>query len=80
MFSFPKEITWKVTFRAIPSMLRKRGSEANYSFAVDGVIGVSCVDRLLQPCGREGVFPDESPVETGDACAAVNEGVGVDGF
>ena len=23
-FSFPREMTWKVTFRAIPSMLRKR--------------------------------------------------------
>ena len=26
------------------------------------------------------MFPDESPVETGDACATVNEGVGVNGF
>ena len=56
------------------------GSEANYSFAVDGVIGVPRVDRLLQPRGGEGVFPDESPVETGDACAAVNESMGVDSF
>ena len=23
-FSFPREMTWKVTFRAMPSMLRKR--------------------------------------------------------
>ena len=23
-FSFPREMTWKVTFQAIPSMLRKR--------------------------------------------------------
>ena len=23
-FSFPREMTWKVTFRVIPSMLRKR--------------------------------------------------------
>ena len=23
-FSFPRKMTWKVTFRAIPSMLRKR--------------------------------------------------------
>ena len=26
------------------------------------------------------MFSDESPVKTGDACAAVNEGTGVDGF
>ena len=56
------------------------GGEANYSFAVNGVISISCVDGLLQLCGGEGMFPDESPVETGDACAAVNEGTGVDGF
>ena len=56
------------------------GGEANYSFAVNGVIGVSRVDRLFQPCGGEGMFPDEPPVEAGDAGAAVNEGAGVNGF
>ena len=48
------------------------GGETNYSFAVNGVIGVSCVDRLLQLCGGESVFPDKPPVEAGDACAIEN--------
>ena len=26
------------------------------------------------------MFPDKPPVETGDACATVNKGAGVDGF
>ena len=56
------------------------GSETNYSLAVNGVVGVSCIDGFLQPSSGEEMFFDESPVETGDACATVNEGVGVDGF
>ena len=56
------------------------GSEANHSFAVNGVVSISCIDRLLQPSGGEGMFPNEPLVETGDACAAVNEGMGVDSF
>ena len=56
------------------------GGEANYPFAVNGVIGVPCIDRLLQPCGGKEMFFNETPVEAGDACATVNEGVGVDGF
>ena len=59
---------------------KEGGGKANYPFAVNGVIGVSRVDRLFQPCGGEGMFPDEPPVETGDACAAVNEGAGVNSF
>ena len=56
------------------------GGEADHSLAVDGIISVSCVDRLFQPCGGEGMFPNEPPVEAGDAGAAVNEGAGVNGF
>ena len=56
------------------------GGETNYSFAVNGVVGISCVDGFLQPSSGEGMFSDESPVETGDACTTVNEGAGVDGF
>ena len=59
---------------------KEGGGEANYPFAVNGVVGISCVDRFLQSCGGEGILPDEPPVETGDACATVNEGMGVDGF
>ena len=56
------------------------GGEANYSFAINGVVGIPRIDGFLQPSGGEGVFPDESPVKAGDACAAVNKGMGVDGF
>ena len=54
--------------------------EADYPFAVNGVVGISCVDRFLQLCGGEGVFPDKSPVKAGDACSTVNKGAGVDSF
>ena len=54
--------------------------EADYSFAIDGVIGVSCVDGLLQLCGRERMFSDKPPIKAGDTCATINECAGVDSF
>ena len=54
--------------------------EMDYSFAVDGVVSVSGVDWFLQPGGGEGIFPDKSPIEAGDACATVNKGTSVNGF
>ena len=59
---------------------KEGGGETNYSPAVDGVISIPCIDRLLQLSGGEGMFSNESPIETGDTCATVNEGMGVDGI
>ena len=56
------------------------GGEADYSFAINGVIGVSGIDWFFQLGSGEGMFPDKAPIEAGDACAAVNKGTGVDGF
>ena len=56
------------------------GGEMDYSLAVNEVIGIPCIDWFLQPGGREGMFPDKSPIEAGDACATVNKGMGVNGF
>ena len=54
--------------------------KADYSFAINGVVGIPCIDRFLQPHGGKGMFLDKPPIKAGDACAAVNEGAGVDGF
>ena len=56
------------------------GGEADYSLAVNGVISIPGIDWFLQPGGGEGVFPDKSPIEGGDACATINKGTGVDDF
>ena len=56
-FSFPKEMTWKVTFWVIHTFdIEKEGrGEADYPFAIDGVVSISCIDRFLQSHGGEGV-------------------------
>ena len=54
--------------------------EADYSFTVDGVIGISSIDWFLQPGSGEGMLFNKPPVEAGDACTTVYEGTGVDGF
>ena len=56
------------------------GGKADYSFAINGVISVSGVDWFFQPSSGEGMFSDKPPIKAGDACAAVNKGVGVNGF
>ena len=56
------------------------GGEMDYSFAVDGVVGIPCIDWFLQPSGRQGMFSNKPPIEAGDACAAVYESTGVNGF
>ena len=56
------------------------GGEMDYSFTVNGVIGVSGVDWFFQPGSGKGMFSDKSPIEAGDACATVNKGTGVDSF
>ena len=58
----------------------KGRGEADYSFAIDGVVSVPCVDQFLQPNGGEGVFSNKPPIEAGDACTTIYEGTGVDGF
>ena len=45
-----------------------------------GVISISGVDWFLSSGSGEGVFPNKSPVKAGDTGAAINKGVGVDGF
>ena len=52
----------------------------DYFFAVNVVIGISGIDWFVQPGSGEEVFPNKSPIKAGDACAAVNKGVGVNGF
>ena len=59
---------------------KEGGSEVDYPFAIDRVIGVSCINRFLQLHGGEGMFSDKPPVKAGDASAAINEGTGVDSF
>ena len=56
------------------------GGETDHSFAIDGVVSVPCIDWLLQLAGREGMLSNKPLVEAGDACTAVYEGMGVDGF
>ena len=56
------------------------GGEADYSFAINGVIGVSGVDWFFQSGSGEGISSDKPPIKAGDACAAINKGAGVDGF
>ena len=61
--------------------VKKEGrGEVDYPFAINGVVSVSCIDRFLQSCGGEGLFPDKSPVKARDACAAINKGMGVNSF
>ena len=56
------------------------GSKADYSFTINGVIGVSGIDWFFQPGSGEGMFPDKPPIKAGDTCTTVNKGMGVDGF
>ena len=42
---------------------KKGGGEVDYSFAVNGVIGVSGIDQFLQPGSGEGMFPDKPPIK-----------------
>ena len=64
-----------------PSDIEEQGSgEPDYSFGIDRVIRVPGLDRGFQALGRKFVFPNESPVDAGDACSTVNEGSGVNGF
>ena len=58
----------------------KSGSKVDYSFAINGVIGISGIDWFFQPGSGEGMFPNKPPIEAGDTCAAVNKGMGVNGF
>ena len=64
-----------------PSDVKEQGGgKLDYSLGVDRVICISCLDRSFQVLGGEFVFPDKSPVDTRDACPAVYEGSGVNGF
>ena len=56
------------------------GGEADYSFAINGVISILGIDRFLQLGGGEGMFPNKSPIEARDACATVNKGTSVNSF
>ena len=56
------------------------GGEADYTFAINGVIGVSEVDWFFQSGSGKGMSPYKPPIEAGDACATINKGTGVDSF
>ena len=56
------------------------GGEPDHSFGIDRVIRISCLHRGFQALGRKFMFPDKLPIDTGDACSAVNEGLGINGF
>ena len=64
-----------------PSNIKEQGGgELDYSLGIDGVIHIPCLDQGFQVLGRKFVFPNESPVDAGDACSTVNEGFGFNGF
>ena len=56
------------------------GGEADYSFAINGVISVSGVYWFFQPGSGKGMFSDKPPIKAGDACATINKGAGVNSF
>ena len=56
------------------------GGEPDYSFRIDGVIRVPGLDRFLETLGGDSLFSDEPPVDAGDACSAVNQSSGFNGF
>ena len=56
------------------------GGKPDYSFRVDGVVRVSGLDRFLEVPGGDPLFSDESPVDAGDTCSAVNQSSGFNGF
>ena len=56
------------------------GGKPDYSFGIDGVICVPCLDWGFQVLGRKFVFPNESPVDARDACPTVYEGLDVNSF
>ena len=54
--------------------------ELDYPFGINGVVLVPGLYWGFQSLGREFVFPNKSPVDARDACPAVYEGPGVNGF
>ena len=54
--------------------------EPDYPFGVNGVVCIPGLYWGLQTLGREFVFSNKPPVNARDACSAVNEGSGVNGF
>ena len=56
------------------------GSEPDYSFRVNRVVCVLGLDRGFQALGGDSLFPDKPPVDTGDACSAVDKGTSFNGF
>ena len=56
------------------------GGEVDYSFTVNGVIGIPGIDWFFQLGGGEEMFFNKPPVEAGNACATVNKSTGVNGF
>ena len=63
------------------SDIEEQGSgEPDYSFRVDGVVRVLGLDGFLKTFGGDSLFSDEPPVDAGDACSAVNQSSGFNGF
>ena len=56
------------------------GGKPDYSLGVDGVVRVSGLDGFLEAFGGDPLFSDKPPVDAGDACSAVNQGLGLNGF
>ena len=56
------------------------GGEPDYSFRVDGVVRVPGLDWVFQALGRDSLFPDKPPINTGNTCPTVDKGSGFNGF
>ena len=56
------------------------GGKPDHSFGVDGVVRVSGLDGFLEALSGDPLFSDEPPVDAGDACSAVDQGSGFNGF
>ena len=54
------------------SNIKKQGSgKPDYSLGIDGVIHVSCLNRVFQALGGEFVFSNESPIDARDTCPMI---------
>ena len=56
------------------------GGELDHSFRVVQVVRISGLNRGFQVLGGDSLFPDETPVDAGDACSTVDKGSSFNGF
>ena len=54
--------------------------EPDYSFRVDGIVRISGLDGFHETFGGDSLFSDEPPVDARDACSAIYQCLGFNGF